>query len=89
MRLDRQTALNMMSNLLELKRRRGDSVTGDAVSFYGFTPDDIFCVHFWKGDEEGTWFRLNDGRVIDENGKPADSDETLYAAPTSPRAIVL
>ncbi len=89
MRLDRQTALNMMQNLLELKRQRGENVPGDPVSFYGFTPDDISCVHFWKGEEEGTWFRLHDGRVIDQEGRPAEADQTLYGPPTSPRAIVL
>lgn len=79
----------MMTNLLELKRKNGVKVPADPVSFYGFSPDDVFCVHFWKSEEEGTWFRLHDGRVIDAEGQPCDPDQSLYAPPSTPRAIVL
>jgi len=83
MRLDRQTATNMMTNLHRIRRDKGLCSNADPVSFYGFTPDDIHSIHLWKGKEEGIWFRLNDGRVISEAAEPCDPDISLYGNPSS------
>ena len=89
MHLDRQTALTMMSNLLEIRRKRGLSSAADPVSFYGFTPDEILCVHFWKKGQEGTWFRLRDSRVIDDGGHPSETDMELYMRPNTSQPLLM
>jgi len=73
-----------MTNLLALKKATGQNLSTDPVVFFGFDPKEVHCVHFWKGAKEGTWFRLHDNRVFDENGQPAEPDEHLYKIPSSP-----
>jgi hypothetical protein len=81
--VDATTALRIMTNLLALKKATGQNLSADPVVFFGFDPKEVHCVYFWKSDREGTWFRLHDGRVFDENGKPSEPDEHLYKTPTS------
>ena len=44
---------------------------------------EVHRVYSWKSAKEGTWFRPGDGRVVDENGKPSETEEHLYETPTS------
>lgn len=49
--------------------------------YFGFTAFDIDVLHFSKaGEGRGVWFRLLDGRVIDECGMACDPDAALYDA---------
>jgi hypothetical protein len=89
MRIDRQLALTMMTNLLKRKLKGGETAAADPVAFYGFGPDDVACVHFWKGNEEGLWFRLKDGRVFDGEARPCDTSEALYGPPSEIQQIDL
>jgi hypothetical protein len=88
MRIDPQTAMAMMTNLHELRRQRGEPVAQDAVSFFGFTPGDVQCVHFWKDEKEGIWFRLFDNRVVGADGGACETDLSLYEPPASPAPIL-
>lgn len=81
--VDAITALRIMTNLLALKKATGQNLSADPVVFFGFDPKEVHCVYFWKGAKEGTWFRLHDGRVFDENGQPSETDEHLYKPPAS------
>lgn len=81
--VDATTALRIMTNLLGLKRSAGQNISADPVVFFGFDPRQVHCVYFWKNSTEGTWFRLHDGRVFDENGQPSETEEQFYSAPSS------
>jgi len=76
-----------MTNIMTLKKATRPNLSTDPVAFFGFRPEDVHLVYFWKSDREGTWFRLYDGRVFDENGQPSDREEDLYKAPSPPPPI--
>jgi len=76
-----------MTNLLALKKASGQSSSVDPIAFFGFDPKEVHRVYFWKSAKEGTWFRLHDGRVFDENGQPSETDEHFYTAPSSQEPI--
>jgi hypothetical protein len=49
--------------------------------YLGFKVIDIECVHYHlAGVGGGFWFRLDDGRVVDGQGRPCNSDPSLYDA---------
>lgn len=85
--VDAKTAFRIMTNLLALKKASGQSSSVDPVAFFGFDPKEVHRIYFWKSAKEGTWFRLHDGRVFDENGQPSETDENFYTAPSSQEPI--
>ncbi len=53
------------------------------VEFFGFRPEDVQEMHTHKqGAGPGNWFRLKDGRVIDEYALPSEPDRCYYDATT-------
>ena len=79
MKPDSRTILVVMTNLVARKVAVGVAQSPDPIRFYGFTPNDVSGLHFWKRDaNDNVWFRLHDGRVIDADGKPSESDLHHY-----------
>jgi len=74
-------AADLMKECQKNAIERGDLAPGDSVEKYlGFSVTDVSMVHRDKGTEHGVWFRLDDGRVIDAQGKECDPDRELYFA---------
>jgi hypothetical protein len=47
--------------------------------FYGFRPEDVEEMHFYKqGFGEGVWYRLKGGRVINVLGKASEPERHWY-----------
>ena len=47
--------------------------------FYGFTVEDVVCVHLqMHGMGKGVWLRLKDGRVFDAVGRPSPAEMHWY-----------
>lgn len=47
--------------------------------YFGFHHEDVKEVHTYKlGEGGGIWFRLRNGRVVDQVGLPDEADPSLY-----------
>jgi len=79
MKADTKTVLTVMTNMVTRKLQAGVAKSADPVRFYGFTAAEVIGLHFWKRHAaESVWFRLRDGRVIDSDGNPSESDLSHY-----------
>jgi hypothetical protein len=70
----------MMRRYHRQKLGSGRAVHGSTPEdFFGFTLDDIECVHHQMvGEGFSTWFRLHDGRVISSEGIEYNPEPSLY-----------
>ena len=67
----------------KLARRLRKTIADNPEEYFGFHPEDIEVIHFhFQGVGEGTWFRLNDGRVFNRFAELCDSDPSFYDATT-------
>jgi len=63
--------------------RQDKTAAHSPEEYFGFNPTDVEAVHFhMQGIGKGAWFRLKDGRVIDQYGLPSEPDPCYYDTTT-------
>ncbi len=64
--------------------RSEKTVAHSPEEMFGFRAEDVEQIHFKKQGVpvEGTWYRLKDGRVIDQYGLPSEPDPYYYDTTT-------
>jgi hypothetical protein len=82
-----------VSSIEALMKRSASKIIGQAAlaakskdedvayikNLFGFLPQDVEGIHTRKeGEGEGLWFRLKDGRVFSNHGKPSSANPALY-----------
>jgi hypothetical protein len=57
----------------------GGTTASSPEEYFGFHHKEVRAIHFHKqGTGEGLWFRLRDGRVIDEVARASIRDPGLH-----------
>jgi hypothetical protein len=76
----------MLKNFQSARRPR-KTMAQSPEEFFGFHSEDIEVIHFHlQGVGEGTWFRLNDGRVLNRFAELCDPDPSFLTLQRTERA---